>query len=127
LARAGGDTLRQLPGPAAIQEINKGSFLWVPPVELRGGDGTEVQAVDVGGVDQFAVEVIVARDGRGDQRGADRGQHFFLRAVDYGDGREQVFFVGARTLGGVAVKHRRSQIGMRFAINQPRPIIGGGV
>ena len=66
----------------------KNTFQWLKPIELDGWNGADVQTVDVGGVDEFPLELRVLRDNAADERGANPLEHFFLRTPDHADKRE---------------------------------------
>src|SRR5439155_10637192 len=80
------------------------------PVQLDRRHGTEIQAVDVNGVEETPPELRVARDGAAYQRGPDRLQHLRLGALyDRREGKH-VFFLRDRGVWRVAVDDGRQQV-----------------
>ena len=67
--------LRQLVGPGAEQEVDDVAFVRLQPVELDGGDRADVEPVDVDGVGQLRLPLLVLGDRRADQRRADLREH----------------------------------------------------
>ena len=80
------------------------------PVQLDRRHGTEIQAVDVNGVDETPPELRVARDGAAYQRGPDRLQHLRLGALHDRREGKHVFFLRDRGVWRVAVDDGRQQV-----------------
>src|ERR1700730_4430497 len=74
---------RRLKCSRTEQELDNVTFVWLEPIELDGWNGADVQTVDVGGVDEFPLDLRVLRDHAADERGANPLQHFFLRTSDH--------------------------------------------
>src|SRR5712664_859841 len=80
--------LPALEGARTEQELYDIAFMRLQPIELDGGNGSDVQAIDVGPVEQRALELRVFGYRGADQRPAHFLQHLFLRAFHHADKRE---------------------------------------
>lgn len=61
------------------------------PTDRHGGDGADVEAVDVGAIHQFGEKLGVLGDGGDDEGVADLREDFFLRRFDdRGKGAEEL-------------------------------------
>ena len=104
--------------PIAQQEVNDVAFVGLHPVELVRLDGADVQAVDVGGVEELLGPRFIFGDGGADQGGADLFDHLILRAFHHAGKRKHVLGVGKRRIRAGAVDERRPQKIVRVFLNQ---------
>src|SRR5688572_17184083 len=70
---------RRLEGPGAEEEIDDVPFVRLQPVELDGGDGTDVQPIDVDCFEELAFPCLVARNRAAHQRLTNLLDHLGLR------------------------------------------------
>ena len=73
---------------AAVQEVDDVPFMRLQPVELQRLHLADVQAVDVGGVDQIPREPFILGQGAADQRVAAFLEKLILRTIDHRNERE---------------------------------------
>ena len=66
------------------------------PVQPTGGNGADIEPVDVHCVRQRLRELFVGGDAAADQCGTNLRQHLVLRTLDNRREREHVFFLGNR-------------------------------
>src|SRR5262245_31691509 len=72
-------TLVKLESAGPEEEIDDAPFVWLQPVQLDRRERADVQAVNVGGVEQGPLKRLVLRDGRANECPPDGIQHFGLR------------------------------------------------
>src|SRR5260370_762101 len=83
-----GESPHELEGAGAEQEVDDAALVRLEPVEFDRRDRPEVEPVDVDGVDQLPLPLLVLRDCRAHQRRPDRLQHLLLRALHHRAERE---------------------------------------
>src|SRR5664279_1401939 len=76
------------------EEFDDIAFVRLQPIELDGWDRADVQAVNLGRVDQLTLPLFVTCDRTADQGGPDLIEHLFLRAADYADEGEHILGIG---------------------------------
>src|SRR4029077_3846644 len=103
------------------QKLDNVAFVWLKPIELDGWNGADVQSVNVGGIDEFPLELRVLGDDAADERGANPLEHFFLRTSDHAHKREHELGVCQCRLRRVAMTHCRRNRAASLLLHQPPP------
>ena len=98
-----------LEGAVPEQEVDDVALVGLHPVELDRLHRADVQAVDVGRIEQFPGPRLVLGQAAGDQGGADAFEHVLLLAPHDGGEREHVFGVRQARFGRGAVDNRRAE------------------
>src|SRR5206468_2192711 len=111
---------RSLKRPRAEEKLDDVALVRLQPVELDGGDGAEIQTVDVRRIEQLALPLPVLGDGAAHQRGTNLPDHLFLRAADHAHEWEHELGIGKLACGRIAVNHRGPQVSTAFFFDQPR-------
>jgi hypothetical protein len=71
-----------LKGSGAEKKVHQVAFVRLQPIQLNGWDGSDVEPVDLGGIDQLALPGCVFRYGRSDQGRPNFLQHLALSTLD---------------------------------------------
>lgn len=82
----------ELIGAVSEEELGEISFVRLEPIQAVGGDGADVEAIDVHRVGQIIDPGGIGGQGRTDEGLTDRFDHVLLRALDDRDEREHVLF-----------------------------------
>lgn len=104
----------------AEEELDKVPFVGLSPVESVGGDGTDIQAIDMDGIGQLFDPGGVLGHGGADQGWTDTAEHIGLWAVDDGGEGEHVFFGRDFAFGGSGVDDHGSEVGVAFLFVESR-------
>ena len=106
-----------LEGSLAVQVFEEVAFVGLIPTEFPGGDGPEIEAVDVAAGHEGALEFFVVRDGGAYERGADGFGDFGSGALYYAGVGEEEFTVGQGVVA-IAVDDRGKQPGNTALLNE---------
>ena len=113
--------------PGTKEKFDDIAFVRLQPIELDGRDRADVQAVDLGRIDQLALPLLISGDRAADQGGPDLLKHLLLRAADDANEGEHVLSIGQLQLRRVTMNHRRTQIRAAFLFREARSESGGHV
>src|ERR1700677_1363908 len=73
----------RLKRPRTEQKLDNIALMRLQPVELQRRDRSQIQSIDLRGVDQSSLPLRVLRDGATHQRGTDIFEHLLLRTLDH--------------------------------------------
>src|SRR5437588_6608156 len=70
--------LVELKRPCPEEEIHNAPLVWLQPVQLDGRDRTQIEPVNMNGIRQRPLELLVLGNRRTDERRSDRLEHLLL-------------------------------------------------
>src|SRR5258708_3543331 len=88
--------LRRLEGTSAKEKLYDVAFMRLQPIQTRGRHRSEIQAVNVNGVEKLPPEGGFVGNRGANQRGTDAGDHLLFGALHNGNKREHVLAVRRR-------------------------------
>jgi len=103
-----------LKGARPEEEIHNVTLVWLEPVQLDGRNRTDVEAVDVGGFEEFLGPPFVIGDRGANERLLNFFEHLVLRTLNDRGVREHVFGLGNFKIGAGPVDHPWAQVGATF-------------
>ncbi len=118
---------RSLKRPWAEEKLDDVALMRLQPVQFEGGEGADIQTVDVRCIDQLSLPLLILSNSAADQRRTNLLEHLFLGATDDAHEGEHELGIGKCEIGRVAVNHRRPQVATAFSFHQPRAESGGHI
>src|SRR5436190_16535927 len=115
--------LRRLQRPVPEQEVNDVPFVRLQPIEAGGGEGAEVQAVDVGCFDALGSEFLVATDDGADEGGTNLRKHVVLWTLHDRAEWEHVFLLRDSRFRRVAMDDGRTDVSAPLGFDETRAVL----